>query len=74
MTEQQRSAPGRPAAERYYAEHVRLPAETEAAQKALQEAVHEGAEKKSWRLVGVAQAPAADGLFLIWDTSGFFSG
>ena len=75
MTEQQRKAPGRPASERYYAELVRLPAETQAAQEALQEAMNEGAQKKSWRLVGVAQAPAAaDGLFLVWDTSGFFSG
>jgi hypothetical protein len=74
MTEHQRKAPGRPAAERYYAELVRLPAETDAAQEKLQGAIHEGAEKKSWRLIGVAQAPAADGLFLVWDTSGFFSG
>lgn len=74
MTEQQRKAPGRPAAERYYAEHVRLPAETDAAQEALQGALHEEAEKQSWRLIGVAQAPGGDGLFLIWDTSGFFSG
>lgn len=74
MTEQQRKAPGRPAAERYYTELVRLPADTDAAQAALQEAVHEGAQKNSWRLIGVAQAPGGEGLFLVWDTSGFFSG
>lgn len=75
MTEHQRKAPERPASERYYAELVRLPAETDAAQEALQQAMHEGAQKKTWRLVGVAQAPvAAEGLFLVWDTSGFFSG
>ncbi len=74
MTEQQRKAPDRPAAERYYAELLRLPAEAASAKEALQEAIHEGAEKKSWRLIGVAQAPGGDGLFLVWDTSGFFSG
>lgn len=74
MTEQQRKAPGRPAAERYYAELVRLPADTDAAQQALQGAIHAGAEKNSWHLIGVAQAPGGDDLFLVWDTSGFFSG
>ncbi len=74
MTEQQRKAPGRPAGERYYAELIRLPAEADAAQRALQAAVDEGAGQRSWKLVGVAQAPGGDSLFLVWDTSGFFSG
>ena len=69
MTEHQRKAPGRPAAERFYAELLRLPTETDSAQAALQaalqEAIHKGAETKSWRLIGVAQAPSGDGLFLI---------
>ena len=35
MAEQQRKAPGRPVAERYYAEYVRLPATVDSAQASL---------------------------------------
>jgi hypothetical protein len=73
MTEQQRKAPGRPAAERYYAEYVGLPAAGGSAQIALQEAINEKV-KRSWKLVSMAKEPGGDGLFLVWDTSGFFSG
>jgi hypothetical protein len=70
MTEQQRKAPGRPAAGRYYAELVRLPAEADSAQRALQEAIDEGAGRRagswsSWKTVGVAQASGGDSLFLV---------
>ncbi len=71
MTEQQRKAPGRPAAERYYAEYVGLPAAGDSAEVALQEAINEKT-KRSWTLVSMAKEPG--GLFLVWDTSGFFSG
>ncbi len=73
MVEQQRKAPGRPAAERYYAEYIRLPAAEGSAEVALQEAINEKA-KQSWKLISMAQEPSGDGLFLVWDTSGFFSG
>ncbi len=73
MAEQQRKAPDRPVAERYYAEYVRLPATEGSAQAALQEAINEKA-KRSWQLISVTQNPASQGLFLVWDTSGFFSG
>jgi hypothetical protein len=73
MAELQRKAPERPAAERYYAEYVRLAAVEGSAEVALQEAINEKAAR-SWKLVSVAEEPGGDGLFLVWDTSGFFSG
>ena len=73
MTEQQRKAPGRPAAERYYAEHVGLPVAGGSVEAALQEAINEKT-KRSWKLVSIAEEPSGDGLLLVWDTSGFFSG
>jgi hypothetical protein len=73
MTEQQRKAPGRPAAERFYAEHVGLPAAGGSMEAALQEAINEKT-KRSWKLVSIAEEPSGDGLLLVWDTSGFFSG
>ena len=47
MAEQQRKAPDRPAAERYYAEYVGLPAAGGSAEVALQVAINEKA-KRSW--------------------------
>jgi hypothetical protein len=73
LTEQQRKAPGRPAAERYYAEYVHLPAAGGSVEAALQEAINEKT-KRSWKLVSMAKEPGSDGLLLVWDTSGFFSG
>jgi hypothetical protein len=73
MAEQQRKAPDRPAAERYYAEHVSLAAAEESAEIALQAAVNEKANR-SWTLVSMTKEPNGNGLLLVWDTSGFFSG
>jgi hypothetical protein len=73
MAEQQRKAPDRPAAERYYAEYVGLPAAEGSAEAVLREAINEKA-KRSWKLVSMAKEPSGAGLFLVWDTSGFFSG
>jgi hypothetical protein len=73
MTEQQRKAPNRPAAERYYTEYVSLAAVDGSAEIALQEAINEKA-KRSWKLLSIAKEPSSVGLFLVWDTSGFFSG
>jgi len=39
----------------------------------LQEAINQGAEA-SWKLVSMVKEPSGEGLFLVWDTSGFFSG
>jgi hypothetical protein len=73
MAEQQRKTPDCPVAERYYAEYVRLPATEDSAQAALQEVISEKA-KRRWQLISVTQNPTSQGLFLVWDTSGFFSG
>ncbi len=73
MAERQRKAPDRPVAERYYAEYVRLPATEDSAQVALRVAVNEKA-KRRWQLISVTKNPTSQGLFLVWDTSGFFSG
>ena len=40
---------------------------------ALQEAINEGA-RQSWKLIRVTKDPTSEGVFLVWDTSGFFSG
>jgi hypothetical protein len=74
MTEGQSDAPDRPEAERYYAQHVSLDAgEGVSSEAALQAAINEGS-RHSWKLVGVTQDPTTDGVILVWDTSGFFSG
>ena len=74
MTEHQREASDRPEAERYYAQYAALKADPEgSSEAALQEAINEGA-RQSWKLISVTQDPASQGLFLVWDTSGFFSG
>ncbi len=64
---------GRSAAERYYAEYVRLPAVQDSVEAALQAAINEGA-KRSWKLISMAKELSGGGLFLVWDTSGSFSG
>ena len=74
MTEGQRDAPNRPEAERYYAQYASLGAGGyDSSEAALQAAINEGA-RQSWKLVGVTQDPTSDGVILVWDTSGFFSG
>ncbi len=74
MAEQQRESHGRPESERYHAEYVPLPSGEEGASLvALQEAMNENA-RHSWKLISVSHDPKSDGLFLIWDTTGFFSG
>ena len=73
MAEQQRKSPERPAAERYHAEYVDLTVAGSTAEVALQEAINEKA-KRRWKLISVTKAPGDDDLFLVCDTSGFFSG
>ena len=74
MTEHQRKAPERPAAERYYAQYAALDAGPGGSpETALQEAINEGA-RQSWKLISVTNDPTSEGLILVWDTSGFFSG
>jgi hypothetical protein len=63
-------------AERYYSEHVQRDSaeNAESPHKALQGAMNKGA-RQSWRLVGVVQDPTSPGgVFLVWDTTEFFSG
>jgi hypothetical protein len=43
------------------------------AEVTLQEAINEKA-MRSWKLISVTKAPGDDGLSLVWDTPGFFSG
>jgi hypothetical protein len=63
-----------PEAERYHAEYVPLPGGEEGASlAALQEVINENA-RHSWKLVSAAHEPTSQGLFLVWDTTGFFSG
>jgi hypothetical protein len=70
MTEEQREAPDRPEAERYYAQHASLDAgEGGTSEAALQEAINEGA-RQSWKLISVTQDPMSGGVLLVWDTSG----
>jgi hypothetical protein len=74
MTEHQRQAADRPAAERYYAQYAALGVDPgDAPEAALQEAINEGA-RQSWKLISVTQDPTSGGVLLVWDTSGFFSG
>jgi hypothetical protein len=74
MAEREREAHGAPEAERYHAEYVPLQGGGEGASLvALQEAINENA-RHSWKLISVAQDPTSQGLFLVWDTTGFFSG
>jgi hypothetical protein len=74
MAEREREAHGVPEAERYHAEYVPIPGGGEGASlAALQGAINENA-RHSWKLVSVTHDPASQGLFLIWDTTGFFSG
>jgi hypothetical protein len=62
-------------AERYYSEHVQRDSEIfRSPHMALQEAINKGA-RQSRSLVGVVQDPTSTGgVFLVWDTTGFFSG
>lgn len=74
MTEGQRDAPDRPEAERYYAQYASLEAgEGSSSEAALQAAINKGA-RQSWKLIGVTQDPTSEGVIMVWDTSGFFSG
>jgi hypothetical protein len=74
MAEREREAHGVPEPERYVAEYVPLPGGGEGASLvALQEAINENA-KHSWKLVSVSADPTSQGLFMVWDTTGFFSG
>ena len=74
MTEYQRQAPERPAAERYYAQYAELGVGPGGSPEvALQEAINEGA-RQSWKLISVTNDPTSEGVILVWDTSGFFSG
>jgi hypothetical protein len=75
MTEEQSQAPTVQEAERYFPEHVQLDSTAAGSpSRALQESMNYGA-RQSWRLVGVVQDPTSPGgVFLVWDTHGFFSG
>ncbi len=75
MSEGQREAPDRPEAERYYAQYASLDVGSDRSpEAALQEAINQGA-RHSWKLIGVTQDPtSSEGVILVWDTSGFFSG
>jgi hypothetical protein len=74
MTEHQRKAAERPAAERYYAQYAALSVGPGGSpEAALQEAINEGA-RQSWKLTSVTRDPTSQGVLLVWDTSGFFSG
>ena len=74
MAERERVAHGVPEPERYVAEYIPLPGGGEAASLvAVQEAINEHASH-SWKLESVSADPTSQGLFMVWDTTGFFSG
>ena len=76
MAEEQNQGPALQEAERYYSEHIQLDSEkiAESPHTMLQESINKGA-RQSWRLVGLVQDPTSPGgVFLVWDTHGFFSG
>jgi hypothetical protein len=74
MTEHQRQAAERPAAERYYAQYAALGVGPGGfSEAALQGAINDGA-RQSWKLISVTKVPTSEGVILVWDTSGFFSG
>jgi hypothetical protein len=69
-----RSEPEPPAPDRYFAERVAPRSGAGRLSLAeLQEAMNEGA-RKSWRLVGIVDDPAGQGVILVWDQEGFISG
>ena len=53
--------------------YVSLPTTEGSVEAALQAAINERA-KLGWKLISVAKEPSSYGLFLVWGTSGFFSG
>jgi hypothetical protein len=60
--------------ERYYAEVLSPSSGSEdLTAEAVQEAMNAGT-RKSWKLVGVVNDPAGQGLILVWDQQGFISG
>ncbi len=59
--------------ERYYDQHVRLPAEEDARLVFLRGVIDEGASR-GWRMVSVAKQQGADVLLVTWDTQGALSG
>jgi hypothetical protein len=68
------SEPESPAPDRYYAERVAPASGGEGLSLAeIQESINEGS-RKSWRLVGVVDDPAGQGVILVWDQEGFISG
>jgi hypothetical protein len=72
--EQERSAAGAPEPDRYYAEHIAVPSGPVGLSVAeLQEAINSGS-RQSWKLVGLATDPTGQGVILVWDQTGFFSG
>jgi hypothetical protein len=73
MAEQQRKAPDRPAAERYFVQYLSLSVAEDSPEAVLQVSINERT-KVGWKLVSMVREPSGYGLFLVWDTSGFFSG
>ncbi len=69
-----RSEPEPPEPERYYAERV-TPAsgEERLSVATLQETLNVGT-RQSWKLIGVVNEPAGQGVVLVWDQQGFISG
>ena len=69
-----RSEPEPPERERYYAERVTpAPGEERLSVATLQETMNAGT-RKSWKLIGVVNEPAGQGVVLVWDQQGFISG
>jgi hypothetical protein len=72
LTAQQENAPDRLQAERYYREHIRLPADKEAARVVLHGIFNERSGR-GWKLKSATKEPSGGVLLLEWDTLGAFS-
>jgi hypothetical protein len=75
MAEQQRKAPDRPAAERYFVEYLSPSSVNDAGspEVVLREVINEKA-KVGWKLISMTKDPTSMGVILVWDTVGIFSG
>lgn len=72
MTAQQENAPDRPHPDRYYSEHIHLPADEHAAREILRGAINER-KAWGWKLISAIKEPSGDVLLLEWDALGDFS-
>jgi hypothetical protein len=67
VTAQHENAPNQPQPERYYSEHVLLPAAEDAVGVSLRRVYNER-KGRGWKLISATKEPCGDALLLAWDT------